>query len=71
MKKIAWALALAAPMILASCGTESDVTLNETNVTIDYKGTTTLTASEKNGTWSSSDNSWPLLTIAVKFPHFT
>ncbi|MBD5291466.1 MAG: Ig domain-containing protein [Bacteroides sp.] len=56
MKKIAWALALAAPMILASCGTESDVTLNETNVTIDYKGTTTLTASEKNGTWSSSDN---------------
>lgn len=55
MKKIAWAFALVAPMMLASCGGENEVSLDQSNLELDYKASATLTASEKNGTWTSAN----------------
>lgn len=57
MKKFALLLTLALPMVIASCGDDNDVTLslNQSNITVNYDGTATLTASEKNVNWSSDN----------------
>lgn len=57
MKKFALLLAVALPMAFASCGDDNDAsfTLSQSSVELNYKGNTTLTASEKNVTWGSSD----------------
>ncbi|MDE6339157.1 MAG: hypothetical protein K2K97_05150, partial [Muribaculaceae bacterium] len=55
MKKIVWALALVAPMMLASCENENEVTLDQNSLELNYKANATLTPSEKNGTWKSDN----------------
>lgn len=57
MKKLALALVAALPLAFASCGDDdaSDLTLNQSSVTLDYNAETTLKASEKNCTWTSSN----------------
>ena len=59
MKKFFLMLAVALPMFFAtSCGDDNDesLTLDQTNVTIDYQKTLELKASEKNGTWASTND---------------
>ena len=59
MKKFFLLLAVALPMFFAtSCGDDNDesLTLDQTNVTIDYQKTLELKASEKNGTWASTND---------------
>lgn len=57
MKKFSLLLALALPMVIASCGDDNDATfsINQSNVTVDYQKKTTLTATEKNVVWGSTD----------------
>lgn len=57
MKKLALALVAALPLAFASCGDDdaSDLTLDQSSVTLDYNAETTLKASEKNCTWTSSN----------------
>lgn len=57
MKKFALLLTLALPMVIASCGDDNDVTLslNQSNINVNYDGSATLTASEKNVTWGSDN----------------
>ena len=58
MKKFAMIMALALPLAFASCGDDNDdktLTLDQTKVTLDYEKTADLKASEKGGTWASSN----------------
>ena len=57
MKKFALMMALAMPLAFASCSNEENepIALDKTTATIDYKATTTLTASDSKVNWSSSD----------------
>lgn len=58
MKKFAMIMALALPLAFASCGDDNDdktLTLDQTKVTLDYSKTADLKASEKGGTWASSN----------------
>ena len=57
MKKFAMIMALALPLAFASCGddNESTLTLDKGTATLDYKTTIDLNASEKGGTWASSN----------------
>lgn len=61
MKKTALMLSLALPFVLASCGDDNNeepvkVTLDQTSVAIDFDGTATLKASEKDCIWESSND---------------
>lgn len=58
MKKFALMLALALPLSLASCGddNEGSISLDQTNVSLDYGKTLELKASEKSGVWASSND---------------
>lgn len=57
MKKLAMFMALALPLAFASCGDDNDstLTLNQSNVNIDWSKTTELKASEGGCTWASSN----------------
>ncbi len=57
MKKFAMIMALALPLALASCGDDDNttLTLDRGQATLDYNTTTELKASEKGGTWASSN----------------
>ncbi len=57
MKKFILMLAAALPMVFTSCGDDNDdlLTLDESNITLDYGKDHTLKASEKNCVWTSSD----------------
>lgn len=59
MKKYAMMLALALPAAVAftSCGDddENGITLDQTSLSIDYKGTAKLKASESKGVWTSDN----------------
>ncbi|MDE5843592.1 MAG: Ig-like domain-containing protein [Muribaculaceae bacterium] len=58
MKKFALMMALAFPLAFASCGDDNDetsISLDQTNITLDYGQTATLKASEKNVNWGSSN----------------
>ena len=56
MKKILALLAIALPLVLASCGNEPDgpITISQENLALTIDETVQLTASEK-GTWTSSN----------------
>ena len=59
MKKFIWMLAAALPMVFTSCGDDNDemLTLDQTSMTINYKGEAVkLKASEKNVTWTSDND---------------
>lgn len=58
MKKFILMLAAALPMVFTSCGDDNDdalLTLNQTSMNLTYDDEATLTASEKNCTWTSSN----------------
>ena len=58
MKKSVWMLAVALPFAFASCSDSNEddpMTLDQTSVTINYDGETTVKASEKNCIWESSN----------------
>lgn len=58
MKKFILSLALVVPMVFTSCGDDNDdatLSLDKGSVEINYGGNTTIKASEKNCTWSSSN----------------
>lgn len=57
MKKFAMIMALALPLAFASCGDDNDstLTLDKGTASLDYKTTIELKASEKGGTWASSN----------------
>ncbi|MDE5807194.1 MAG: Ig-like domain-containing protein, partial [Muribaculaceae bacterium] len=58
MKKFFLMLAVALPMFfMASCGDDNDetVSLDQTTLSLEWDKTAKLTASEKNGTWASSN----------------
>lgn len=60
MKKFALMLTLALPFVLAACGDDNEdpknVTLDQSSITINYDGTATLKASEKDCVWESSND---------------
>lgn len=58
MKKLALIFTLALPLVMWACGDdneEPEVTLDQTTASIEYGKTLTLTASEKNCVWASSN----------------
>lgn len=56
MKKFALLFAIVLPMAFASCSNDDPVTLDPTDATIDYGQTVTIKASNKGGSWKSSND---------------